>query len=214
MLGVGQFIRFCVDLPSSGLLYPLTKTTKTTWIDRFHKNASPQLIARIFYNPQQVTGGLRAPSGGGVGGDGGGGVSRRQAALSLVRQMEGFKSLDAVLAERKRYLEDMEAQVSVFAFLSLALSLSLLSLSLFTRQKAGESLHCVGACVFSVWGVAYLCFAGCVPVRGSRAHTPPPQHTHHVETFINMSFGAILWCRFRVAGRKGAGDAQRAEGLR
>jgi len=82
-------------------------------------------LARIF-NLRQVAGGLGAPSGGDVGdasnvgggggggvGGAGGGVSRRQAALSLVRQMEGFESLEAILTERQRYLKGMEAKVGV-----------------------------------------------------------------------------------------------------
>ncbi|CAM9219681.1 unnamed protein product [Pylaiella littoralis] len=56
-----------------------------------------------------VAGGLGA-RGGSSGGSvsGGSGMSRRQAALSLVRQSEGFRSLEGVLGERRRYLEEME----------------------------------------------------------------------------------------------------------
>eukprot|EP00903_Cladosiphon_okamuranus_P020406 g18726.t1 len=58
-----------------------------------------------------VAGGLGTTvGGGGGGGSGGGGVSRRDAALSLVRQGVEFQSLEGVLAERRRYLKGMEAQ--------------------------------------------------------------------------------------------------------
>lgn len=59
-----------------------------------------------------MAGGLVRGDGNVSGGGGGGGrVSRRQAALSVVRQSEGFRSLEGVLVERRRYLKEMEAQV-------------------------------------------------------------------------------------------------------
>lgn len=77
--------------------------------------------------PIQVTGVgsglLRGGSGGSGGGGGGGrgsggsgegvhrGVSRREAALSLVRDSETFRSLEGALTARGRHLAGMEEQV-------------------------------------------------------------------------------------------------------
>lgn len=48
-------------------------------------------------------------------------MSRRQAALSLVRQSEGFRSLEGVLGERRRYLEEMEMLVGCVCMCALSI---------------------------------------------------------------------------------------------
>lgn len=74
-----------------------------------HTSAQP---SNVTTKSKQATAGIvgsRSTSSDGGGGTGG--VPRRQVASSIVRQSKDFRSLEGILAERRRYLKEMEDQV-------------------------------------------------------------------------------------------------------